>query len=759
MFTGRKLGLVALLSALVLLAACGGDTGLGSLTGGSALDPSPQLTLEEADQIAETFLRAWREGDFEAMYSLISPNSREAYTLDAFTNEYNDASLKLTLNELQTEVSSSLRQGTTAVIMYNAVFKTERFGDIEDTERVMRLIETPEGWRVAWSRMDIFAELAEGARLELRTNQPARGNIYDRNGNVLVDQNGAMVELYVVKQDLLNEETCINVLAQVLVRERTDLQQRFMLFSPETRFLIGQVDPETYNANAQRLQEFCDIGDDNADTLTRNTRRYYKDLAPHLIGYVGQIQPGQEEAYTRLGYPPDALVGQEGVEKAYEEYLAGKIGATLSIVAPTGEVLRSIGSSQSEPGQSVYLTIDRDLQAAVQQAFVEAYQEAAPTWGQTSPGGAAVVMDVNTGEILAAVSYPTFDASLFNPDSNVFNRGDEIARLNQDPRRPLLNRVTLAQLPPGSIFKMISMAAGLDSGVFTANTTRACNGIWYGQQYGDGREFRTDWYYPNGHGMINFIQALTFSCDPYFWELGVALYQEDPWIISRYAEMMGLGAPSGQDVLPEAAGTVPDEESHFQLHAQQWSLGAMLNVVIGQGDVTVTPLQMVRMTAAFANGGKMLKPLLVSKVGLIGDAPVYTAQPEVMDVLEWDPEVFEAIQEAMCQVTLDPNGTARFIFEEWYTWQEEAWGQAPPIVCGKTGTAEIGGETTKPQAWFVAFVPREDPEIAIVVEVENSCEGSEVAAPLVRRIVEDYYGMPHSVWPPLWQSACADIGE
>src|SRR5690606_5238617 len=162
------------------------------------------------------------------------------------------------------------------------------------------------------------------------------------------------------------------------------------------------------------------------ETTTRNTRQYVGELAPHVVGYVAQIQPEQVAEYESRGYPSDALIGQEGIERSFERELAGKIGGRLLIVAPTGETLRVLGESPAEPGQSVYLTIDRDLQAAVQDAFIEAYNEAGPTWSQTSPGGAAVVMNVKTGDILAMVSYPWFDPSLFNPDSPVLNRGDAI---------------------------------------------------------------------------------------------------------------------------------------------------------------------------------------------------------------------------------------------------------------------------------------------------------------------------------------------
>ncbi|MBI5957228.1 MAG: hypothetical protein HY866_00740 [Chloroflexi bacterium] len=171
----------------------------------------------------------------------------------------------------------------------------------------------------------------------------------------------------------------------------------------------------------------------------------------------------------------------------------------------------------------------------------------------------------------------------------------------------------------------------------------------------------------------------------------------------------------------------------------------------------ITPLQVARMVAAIANGGTLFRPLLVSRVQSSGTNSVYTAQPAPSSTLGYSPVVFDTIRQAMCNVTLDSKGTARFVFEEWYRFQGNNGYNI--VVCGKTGTAQTGDENTPPQAWFAAFAPQNDPEIAIVVIVENSCEGSEVAAPIVRRIVEDYYGMSHSEWPPLWQTGCSILGE
>lgn len=735
----------------LLLAACG-DSGAGTFGGSSALDPSPQLTLEEADQVAETFFKAWTESDFGAMYGLISPNSQDATTLEAFSTEYETVQQRMTVNGLNTTITSSLRQGTTAAILYDVTFTTNRFGDIVDAGRTMRLIETPQGWRVAWSRMDIFADLAEGARLDLISTQPGRGNIYDRNGQVLADQNGRAVELYLVKQDINNFNACLALLSRLLRRELDDLERVTSPFNADTRFFAAEIDPDTFQQEEQNLLETCDIGDQPDDTRIRNTRRYYGEIAPHIVGYVSQIRPEQVDQYTAQGYPQDALVGQEGIEQSYEEYLAGKVGGRLVITSPTGETIREIARVGAEPGQSVYLTIDRDLQAAVLDAFREAYNFATPTWAQTSPGGAAVVMNVKTGEVLAAVSYPGFDPGIFSPDSPVWNRADVIAALSSDPRTPLLNRVTQAQLPLGSAFKIISIATGLDSGYYDPGRTTYCTGTWNGEQYGD--RVRTDWKL-DGHGAgINAHWGLTYSCNPYFWDMGVALYNNDPEVLTNYAYKMGLGVATGQDDIAEEPGQVPNPDLYYRLNGTPWNISAMLNFVIGQGELQVNPLQVVRMVAAIANGGQMLKPQFVSKVQLIGEEPVLVNQPVVMSDLGFAPETYEIIREAMCDVTLSPNGTARYIFSEWYEWQ-----QNPVTICGKTGTAQTGGAGTKPQAWFVAFAPQNDPEIAVVVVVENSCEGSEVSAPLVRRIIEDYYGMPHSAWPPLWESGCLDLGE
>ena len=749
----RTLWIVASLAlALLALAGCGGDAALSdAVRQGDAPAGAGRGSLEEAVQVAETFLRAWAEADYPTMYGLISPNSRDAYPEGAFSAVYTRAAETMTLQTVETSTTNALRQDTIATVLYDATFATEFFGSIDDYERTLRLVETPEGWRVAWSEADLFPELGGGARLEWVRLQPGRANIYDRNGQVLADQNGRAVELRVVKRDVADQAACIDQLARILAKDAAELRARFDRYGNEVLFPVGEVSPETYLAEEQTLLQACAIGDDDRDTRTRATRRYLGVLAPHVVGYVGPIRPDQAGQYAQRGYPSDAIVGQDGIEAAYEEYLAGTMGGRLQIVGADGAVRRVLAEVAPQPGQSVYLTIDADLQAAVQQAIADAYAAAGPTWARTSPGAAAVVMDVKTGEILAMVSYPWFDPSVFNPDSPLADREAQIAALQNNPRTPLLNRATQAALPPGSVFKLVSLSTALDTGIYNANTGWTCSGRWSSDD--DWLPVRYDWL-PTGHGWVTAPWAITYSCNPYFWQLGKNIQAVDYTLLEQYAHRMGLGVPTGQTALPENSGQISNDAIVLRLQGRHWTPADTYNLVIGQGETLVTPLQIARMVAALANGGQVWKPEFVQKVQLIGQTPVYESAPQAVETLGFDPSLHELIQQAMCNVTLDPNGTARYIYRDWYEFHE-----TDVVVCGKTGTAQSGGVGVKPGAWFAAFAPQDDPAIAIAVVVENSCEGSEVASPIVARIVEDYYGLPHYDYPAFWQTGCFALGD
>ncbi|NDJ86673.1 MAG: hypothetical protein GYB66_12370 [Chloroflexi bacterium] len=747
----QMLILLGLLLTALVLSGCTDDGGNSSLDLFGA-EPT-QLDSTSAESVSTTFLDAWRDQDYETMYSLITPNARDAFSLDEFISIYQSVDETLGLNELAWEIAAGpLVQGNSATVDYIVTFDTDLLGvfrdpnpDIEPmAERTMWLVATSnEGWRVAWSRTDIFSGWTNESRLRVERVMPTRGNIYDRNGKILVDQNGVSIGIYLIENNIPNTSQCVIELARILRKEEDDIQAIFDRYLSDTRFLVGEISQETANAENGILSSVC-----NYEPRPRDTRQYYDRVAPHIIGYIGQIPADQQANYRLQGYPDDALVGLAGVEQAFEAELRGTIGIRLYIESNTGIPIRTVAQRAPQSGNSLYLTIDRDLQLGVQAVLAEAYDYAQPTWAPTSPGAAAVVMNVNTGEILAIASYPDFDPSVFNPDTAVLNPAQEIQRFRDDPRRPLVNRATEGTYPLGSVFKVFSMIAGLDSGVWSANRTNVCTGTWDGTQYND--VVRTDWL-PQGHGLLDMKGGLVNSCNPYFWQMSVALNNADPFLLPNYAVRMGFGqAPPFQGISTDQ-GLIPNPDwKQRQPEGSLWGQGDASNLVIGQGEMGVNPLQVVRATAVVANNGTLYEPLIVREVGFIGDEPEITYQP-VGEDLGLRPDVLDLTREAMCEVTT--RGTANFMYQGWY--EHNAF---QIIVCGKTGTAQSGG--INPHAWFNAFAPAENPEIAVAVVVERSCEGSEVASPIVYRIMELYFPQLRQDygWPTLWQTGCAEIG-
>ncbi len=736
-------GLILLIAAL--LTACGPVNPVVPI-GQEPVPTEVQLTLEQAEEIAGTFLDAWVRRDYEAMYSLIAFRSREAYPEDVFIAAYEDAAQAMTLDDLSFSINSSLRQGNTVSLGYDVTFDTSFLGPLEDPGRTMRLVVTDEGWRVAWSPGDIVAEMAGGGTLFMNRRMPVRANIYDRDGRVLVNQSGVAIPVSVVQEDIPHLEACKETLMRVLRLSAQELQNIFASRAPNWVTVVGEIDADAYALENQALTDACD-----ADFGERATRRYVSGgLAPHIVGYVGYPTPDMLPALALRGVPEDAIVGITGIERTWDRTLAGQPGGELQVRSPQGELLRTLGSVAPVPSASVYLTIDSDLQLIVQQVISDAYNVA--NWGPVARGAAAVVLDVRTGEVLALASYPSFDPNLFNPDRPRADAGDRLVEMQNNVRQPQINRVTQGSYAPGSVFKMVSMAAVADSGVYNLDHRYVCNGLWNGSQVGD--HTRYCWIVSTqqgAHGSITLPQSLTGSCDSYFYQIGADLDIRDPNLLPNYAMRLGFGAPTGIQGLDEYAGQIPSPEWVRRNLGRTWARSDAVNMAIGQGDVLVTPLQMARFVAALANGGNLMVPQVVRYTGLIGEEPTYQFEPTVERNLDLRPDVLESIRDAMCEVTTNPTlGTAEYVFG-----RTSSLGESLVSVCGKTGTAQTGGENTPPHAWFVAFAPAEEPEVAIAVIVENSREGSEVAAPIVRRILETYYGQydlnpPPRWWPPQW---------
>ncbi len=742
---------MAFLALLTLMAGCeavmpsGGD-------GGAA---APLISLAQSPRdVVGSFLERWNARDRQGMYALLSAASQRLTPFAVFDATYITLENAIGFDGVRFTHIRTDEQGTSSAVTHDAVLLSSLFGEITDSGRVMRLVRQGDQWRIAWTQMDILAGYAPGTRLSIESRLTPRGNIYDRRGQLMVEQDAEVVEIYISRQGMANTDRCIDLLATLLRLNRTDLITRVNGYNAETVFPIGDMDEDIYAAWQGELNAQC-----RARTNTRTTRRYVgHGIATHTIGYVGSIPAEQLAAYQARGYTAGDLVGLMGVEAAYQDELAGTPSRVLRILEPGGLVVRELAGTSGEAARDIWLTLDLNLQWTAAQALSDAYNYAGGNWAARvhSPGGAVVAIDVNTGAILAMASYPTFDPGIFNPDTPIFFVGDEISRLRTDARNFFTNRATQEQYPPGSTFKIVTLAAAAQERLVTADTLYECGLEWRGQAFGDTTERRLDWRATEvdpaaqfATGMVTPAEALTASCNPFFYEMGARLFREiGATALTRYAGQMGFGRATGiAPITPEAAGQLPPLPG----------ADAAISAAVGQYNIQVTLLQMAHMVAGIANGGDLLKPYMIQRIGGgVNDArpPLVEGVPQMVGQMGLSEEVLALVRDGMCMVTTQratgrstgqPLGTAWFVFDQP---APQGTGVAPYTVCGKTGTAQTG--RIEPHGWFVAYAPRDNPEIAVVAMIEHGREGSETAAPIVRRVLDAYFSAPQAPYPRWW---------
>ena len=721
-----------LLLNFIILTACGA---LAPNQGASRPADTPpaatQITSAEPADVLQSFINAWNIEDYDSMYRLIASHSRSLYPRTVFENRYATAHNVIRFDGVAHALNQVEFQGTTAVVNYDVAIESA-FDRIEDANRTLRMIQEG-GWKIAWSPMDIFDGLSSQARLDVDRNFLPRANIYDRNNKLLAEEGGSVASLYVVQQDMNDVDDCLDTLAAVTRQQTNTLRSIFAGYLAETRFHIAEVDPERYLQFRGDLEQDCGIlGDDTAfsKVLQYHTRRYYgHGIAPHLVGYIGHVPSDRIEIWEAQGYRDTDTVGIAGIENEYEATLAGRPERFLRIIEPGGIVIRELGSAVGQAPRPVTLTIDRDLQEITAQTLADAVNYALPNWGGVALGGTIVAIDIHTGQILTLASYPGFDPHIFNPDT--YYNVSVFQRISRDLRSPLQNKALAEQYTPGSVYKIVTLLAAASEGIWDPKAEFNCTLEWRGQErFGDAPAVRTDWRIINGLGAagpITMTQALASSCNPFFWEVGALMFRQDSHLQTQYADRLGFGRPTGLGLELselEAAGDLANPTEATQA----------INNAIGQGDVAVTALQMAQATALIANGGKLYQPYVVSRVG--DDPP---KQPTLLQNLELDEAALDIVRQGMCAVITDTElGTAAPVFEN-----------APYSLCGKTGTAQTA---LYPNAWFIAWHPAQAPQIAFAAVMANSREGSEVVAPIIRRILDDYLGYNPAPFPPWWQT-------
>ncbi len=542
-----------------------------------------------------------------------------------------------------------------------------------------------------------------------------RGPIFDRNGILLVD-NRPSFQISVMRQDVENRSLLFEQLSPLLDIETSELESRWQ---EGKRFPIYRPIPLAHDVSREimeRVQEHS-VNLPGVITEVRPVRDYLEHgSAAHLIGYLGEITEDELRSGDFNQSRGGDYIGKTALEKTFDPYLRGEKGQRLVEVDVQGKLLRQLQVEPSRPGNKIYLTLDRELQRAADEAF-------------GSQSGAAIALDVKTGEILAMASRPTFNPALFARGIG----GEEWHTLEQDNRHPLQNKVISGQYPPGSTFKMVVALAALREGITGTKRQIDCKGdiVIGGSRYRCWKKW--------GHGPTNLKKALRESCDVWFYQVGLELGIDK---LSAAAKEFGLGSPVGYPLPGERSGLMPTREWKRKRYNKPWYAGETVIASIGQGFVLTTPMQLVVMMAAIANDGKVLKPQVIRQIEDWEGNILLQPEPEVVRQIEYSAKDWKAVQDALIAVVNAPRGTGRAAYLE------------DVLVAGKTGTSQVVRRRSdeeeeldkdgkipyrfRPHALFVAYAPAEKPEIAIAVVVEHGQSGGRAAGPVAKQIIQRY---------------------
>lgn len=564
-------------------------------------------------------------------------------------------------------------------------------------------------WHLQILRADNYQALSENNRLRFVPVAASRGTIMDRTGKVLVS-NRPSFSLAVIPQEVKDKEGLLTSLSNLLGLDRAEMADRWEKSRGRAKYY-----PIVLASNLSR--DHVEIVEENRLRLPgveiemKPVREYTGgELAAHLLGYIGEVSEKELDSEGFEDYNPGDYIGKNGIERALEDELHGNDGGRQLEVDARGRVLRTVSESHPTVGSSVMLTIDAAVQKQAEAAFGD-------------QAGAAVVMDVNSGEILAFVSNPGFDPSLFSGRLPA----DVWQKYLNDVRHPLENKALSGQYPPGSTFKMVTALAGLQDKTIDDTTAINCTG-----SHKLGTSTFKCWN-KKGHGNTNLRKSLRESCDVYYYQLGEKLGVDK---IAAAARAFKLGAPLGVELLNERSGLIPTSEWKQKRFGKRWYRGETLPVAIGQGAVLLTPIQLASMAATIANEGTIYRPHLVKRIVDADGRTLRETKAEIIGTASFAKESFRLVKLGMLAVVNEPGGTG-------------AMARLYDVkVAGKTGTSQVvklrDSKSGTPyqyrdHALFVAFAPFDNPEIAVAVVVEHGEHGGAAAAPIAGRILRTYF--------------------
>jgi len=565
-------------------------------------------------------------------------------------------------------------------------------------------------WHLQILNAEDYQVRSENNRLRFVPVAASRGAILDRKGAVIVS-NRPSFSLAVIPQEVKDKEALLTLLADLLGLDRKEMAENWQKNHGRAKYF-----PIVLSSNISRDQ--VEIIEENRLRLPgveiemKPVREYaHGVLAAHLLGYIGEISEKELDSAGLEEYNPGDYVGKNGIERALEHELHGSDGGRQLEVDARGRVLRTISESRPTVGNSIVLTIDMAVQKQAEHAFGD-------------QAGAAVAMDVASGEILAFVSNPGFDPALFSGKLPA----DIWKGYLEDVRRPLENKALSGQYPPGSTFKVITALAGLQAGSINDTSSVNCSG-----SYSMGTSTFKCWN-KRGHGVTSLKKSLRESCDVYYYQLGEKLGVDK---IASAAREFRLGTALGVELQNEKAGLIPTAEWKQKRLGQRWYRGETLPVSIGQGYVLMTPIQLASMIATIANEGTVYRPHLVKKVVDADGKTLRETKPEILSkTTAFSKEAYRLVKQGLSAVVNEPGGTG---------------GMARLYdvrVAGKTGSSQVvkmrdskisTAYKFRDHALFVAFAPFENPEIAVAVVVEHGEHGGSAAAPIVGRILRAYF--------------------
>jgi penicillin-binding protein 2 len=584
------------------------------------------------------------------------------------------------------------------------------------------LVVVMRAWYLQILKGDDFLVKSEQNRIRKISLPDYRGVIKDRRGKIIVNVRPSF-SLYVTPEDADNLTESLDFLSKFMeinedkLREdirqsssfknvliKRDISRREVAYIEENKMLLPGV-----RINVEPIRNYA-----------------HREFASHVLGYLGEVSKDELKTLKFSRYQPGDMIGKNGIEKIYESELKGKKGFKEVEVDVSGRELKALRKLSPETGNSLVLTLDSRVQRKLETLMDQVSDE-------HSVEGSAVVMKVQSGEIIAMVSKPSFDP-------NVFATGVSRKKWNsllRDDKNPLQNRTIDGQYPPASTYKLVTAYAGLSEKIIKPEDTIFCPGQFHLGK----RDYRC--WKKKGHGKMNLHDALVQSCDVYFYTLGHRLGIDS---LAKYANKLGLGELTGIRLKGEKSGLVPSTQWKKKIKNIPWYPGETISASIGQGYNLVTPLQSVNMISAIASNGFLVRPYIVKRIEDSNGKLIKEFYPKVRRNIGIDPVVLKILKEGLRGVVHDAHGTGHRARLKNIT------------VSGKTGTAQVIGmkdsDEINPEdkipyqyrdhAWFVAFAPYEKPEVSVSVIIEHGGHGGEVAAPIARQVLETYF----TYYPP-----------